>query len=354
MSLDFINIIPLIIIFQSTLFGIVLLTHKGKKSSSNYLLASFLLLLAVQFGLILLRNVYLIERLYDIMNVFGLLYGPVLYLYSASLIFSDFKFKPKFLLHFIPAAIVLVTWFFDLTFNPYTQNIMYVLIVSYIGYSIYRILKYRRVLKNTTAVQHTDLKWLQWILIVFAIILCFDIVEYLFQEIKVVFGITLVHIMVLIMVNWIFYKGLKQPQLFQGVSTRDQSISDEIVHNKVQQTHVEDATKEELNTIIELFNTEKPYTDLGVSLSSLAEQLGMSDRRLSQIINHHFQKNFMTFINDYRIDFAKHRLENPVDPKETILEVMYDVGFNSKSSFNTLFKKNTGLTPSEYKKKFSS
>ncbi|MCB0684696.1 MAG: AraC family transcriptional regulator, partial [Saprospiraceae bacterium] len=48
---------------------------------------------------------------------------------------------------------------------------------------------------------------------------------------------------------------------------------------------------------------------------------------------------------------ARERLANPADPKETILEVMYEVGFNSKSSFNTLFKQQTGLTPSEYKKK---
>jgi len=346
--------ISLIIIFQSTLFGIVLLTHKGKKRVSNCLLASFLLLLAIQFGLILLRNVYVIARLYDIMNVFGLLYGPLLYLYSASLIYRNFIFKPKFLLHFVPPAIVLATWFFNLTFRPYTQIIMYLLIVSYIGYSIYSILKYRKVLKNTRTVQPADLKWLQWMLIVFAIILCFDLVEYLIHEIKVVFGITLVHIMVLIMVNWIFYIGLKQPQIFQGVRTRDLQISDETNQNKVRPSIIEEAKEEELYKIIELFETEKPFTNLGVSLSSLAKQLGMSDRRLSQILNHHFQKNFMTFINDYRIDFAKYRLENPLDSKETIMEVMYDVGFNSKSSFNTLFKKNTGLTPSEYKKKFSS
>ena len=59
----------------------------------------------------------------------------------------------------------------------------------------------------------------------------------------------------------------------------------------------------------------------------------------------------MSFINEYRIKKAMSRLINPIDDKETILEIMYEVGFNSKSSFNTLFKKQTGLTPSEYKKK---
>ena len=57
----------------------------------------------------------------------------------------------------------------------------------------------------------------------------------------------------------------------------------------------------------------------------------------------------MDFINTYRIEKAKERLLHPKDEKETILEVMYEVGFNSKSSFNTVFKKKTGLTPSQYK-----
>jgi len=56
------------------------------------------------------------------------------------------------------------------------------------------------------------------------------------------------------------------------------------------------------------------------------------------------------FINDYRIELAKDRFKNPIDAKETILEIMYDVGFNSKSSFYTIFKQKTGHTPSEYKK----
>jgi AraC-like DNA-binding protein len=55
-------------------------------------------------------------------------------------------------------------------------------------------------------------------------------------------------------------------------------------------------------------------------------------------------------VNRYRIEEAKRLLTNPPDKKITVLEVLYEVGFNSKSSFNTLFKKYTGLTPSEFKK----
>ena len=62
-------------------------------------------------------------------------------------------------------------------------------------------------------------------------------------------------------------------------------------------------------------------------------------------------QNFVGFVNQYRIEMAKDKLRNISDRGETILEIMYDVGFNSKSSFNTLFKQNTGLTPSDFRKK---
>ena len=69
------------------------------------------------------------------------------------------------------------------------------------------------------------------------------------------------------------------------------------------------------------------------------------------MINETVGQNFFDFVNRYRIEEAKKLLANPADKKITVLEVLYEVGFNSKSSFNTLFKKHTGLTPSEFKKK---
>lgn len=62
----------------------------------------------------------------------------------------------------------------------------------------------------------------------------------------------------------------------------------------------------------------------------------------------------MGFINNFRIEKAKFLLSNPKEHEETVLEVMYDVGFNSKSSFFTIFKQKTGLTPSQFKKRHKS
>jgi AraC-like DNA-binding protein len=94
---------------------------------------------------------------------------------------------------------------------------------------------------------------------------------------------------------------------------------------------------------------DKPYLDPDLSLDQLATQLQIKPRVLSQIINETLKKNFFDFVNYYRIEEAKHIFDHPEDPKITVLEVLYQVGFNSKSSFNTIFKKETGLTPSAYR-----
>ena len=92
--------------------------------------------------------------------------------------------------------------------------------------------------------------------------------------------------------------------------------------------------------------------DLAHGLDTLAERMEMHPRKLSELINQGLGKNFMGLINSYRIELAKRRLQSPRDPGETVLEVMYEVGFNSKSSFNTLFKKTTGMTPTAYRNQY--
>jgi AraC-like DNA-binding protein len=102
-----------------------------------------------------------------------------------------------------------------------------------------------------------------------------------------------------------------------------------------------------------LLRNEKPYLDPQVSLSNLSEKLSISTKHLSQVINQSFNKNFFDFVNTYRIQEFQQILTDSRDDKLTVLEVMFQAGFNSKSSFNTAFKKETGLTPTEFRKTIS-
>lgn len=98
---------------------------------------------------------------------------------------------------------------------------------------------------------------------------------------------------------------------------------------------------------------EKPYLDNQLSLRQLAEDLEVNTNYLSQVINERHEKNFFEFINAYRVTELKEKLEDPHNRQFTILSLAFDCGFNSKTTFNTAFKRITGCTPSQYLKQIA-
>ena len=103
----------------------------------------------------------------------------------------------------------------------------------------------------------------------------------------------------------------------------------------------------------QLMMSNEPYLESDLTLSALAKQLGITSNQLSYVINHGFDANFYAYINTFRIDKAKQVLSDKKYDHLSIVGVAFESGFSSKTSFNTIFKKMTGLTPSEYKKKGS-
>ena len=93
----------------------------------------------------------------------------------------------------------------------------------------------------------------------------------------------------------------------------------------------------------------KPYLDPDISLESLSGKVSIPPRILSRIINETYKKNFKGYILEYRLRESMKLLEDPEKRKLTILEILYQVGFNSKSAFNNQFKLYTALTPQEYR-----
>ncbi|RAJ25091.1 helix-turn-helix protein [Gelidibacter algens] len=93
---------------------------------------------------------------------------------------------------------------------------------------------------------------------------------------------------------------------------------------------------------------EKLFVKPELKLSELAQLMDVHPNNLSQVINTFEEKNFYDYINSKRIDFFKKIIKSPESKKYTILSLAFDCGFNSKSSFNKYFKKETNLTPTEY------
>jgi AraC-like DNA-binding protein len=107
-------------------------------------------------------------------------------------------------------------------------------------------------------------------------------------------------------------------------------------------------TAELLDRLGYLMTQEKIYTDMELSLADLSSKLMVSPHQLSEIINEHLRMNFSSYLNGFRVRDAERLLG--ARPDATILEIAFEVGFSSKASFNAHFLKQTGLTPSEYRK----
>jgi AraC-like DNA-binding protein len=116
----------------------------------------------------------------------------------------------------------------------------------------------------------------------------------------------------------------------------------------------DDLARHYLNVVVEAVVNQKMYLNPDLTISMLVEQTGVSRHRLSQVINQKLGKNFNDFVNEYRVEEAKKLLVSPESHYLTNLAIAFEVGFNSKSTFYTVFKKNTGLTPSEFTKIYRS
>ncbi|WP_245551610.1 helix-turn-helix domain-containing protein [Gilvimarinus chinensis] len=303
--------------------------------------------------------------------------GPLLYLFVRSLLYKDFKLRRVHLLHALPVAL----YFFHMLISFYlqsyerremlveTQHIAYsapylyfdaagrFLRVIYALLCLKLVFTYGEQLKNVFAnLNKRDLAWLKVMLVSFlglfswdAVLLTLKLYGYATDN----FDLDLLNIVGLsgyyltfFMLNLLI--GLKFT-LFTSVAAINESSHPPPnpeslpVENKA---YIEDIKASMVRT--------KVYTQPDITIDQLATTLKLPTKRLSQIIKEDFRANFYEFINSYRIEDAKQQLRDPACANKTITEIYYEVGFNSKSVFNTFFKRKEGCTPSQYRSKNSS
>ena len=108
-----------------------------------------------------------------------------------------------------------------------------------------------------------------------------------------------------------------------------------------------------LTSIKQHFTEQHPYLDPDLNLIDLAKKLNMSRAELSEVINLGFGQNFNDFINGYRIEAVKRMFSDNKQKELSLLGIAFDCGFNSKATFNRVFKKITSYSPSDYLKTLS-
>ncbi|MBN1407662.1 MAG: AraC family transcriptional regulator [Calditrichaceae bacterium] len=228
----------------------------------------------------------------------------------------------------------------------------------------------RNIKKIFSSVEKYQLNWLRNITLIISFVLCI----FLLENILILIDINLSHFFSMtsylagFAIYLVGYLGLLKSEVFSSqdiISSFHQVMADNETGleqektGKRQEKYIKsglspEKAKSYLYNLMNLMEAENLYTDSNLSLNQLADKLGVSAHNLSEVINTQRNQNFFDFINQYRIDRVKKDLTDPAKSNLKILSIAFDAGFNSKASFNTIFKKFTGLTPSDYRNKVSS
>ncbi len=376
-----------VVAYQALIFAIILFIFSRKYARSKRILGYYMMLNFIYYlynFFYYTGNFDISSKLYYIILPVVFLLQPFFYLYIKSLTSINFKCSPKQLLHFVPALIVLLMNIFLYSFLTYNEQIQllsfngetsnkilkyylylhnygyhYILSVQalfYFGLIIFTIYKHKKEMSsNFSNTEGIKLDWLIALLLIFITIS--TIQEIIGNIDKVVYDpIARINYNLFYMftISFIGIGGIIQKEIYgKNTSsnvcidfTEDTDIKPE---TKYKNSSLNDEAKKIL--IIKLkkyIEQEKPYLNNDLKLHDISDALETNRQYLSQIINETYNQNFYTLINKLRIEEAKKMFFNKKHKQLSIMGVANTVGFNSKSTFNTLFKKYSGKTPSQF------
>ncbi len=322
--------------------------------------------------------------------IYPLTYGPFLWLYVETLTGHIGRLRPAHLVHFAPFAAVslyqLVTgWVPDMpdpdapNFGLAVRGIGAVNLALLLAYTVAVIWRLRQ--HGRDVVEHfselpgrVTLVWLYWVtLAVFGVFLLLFLGSAL--SLPALLGIHLATLVAFILVLSFF--GLQQNQVFapgtapvaepgrsptlppekaapietQPTTPRAPTgAAEDGASTRYSRSGLTEERAARISQKLETFMREtQPYIDAELTIEKLAKQMGIPRHYLTQVISERHGKNFYLFVNEYRIEAVKAALRAPDGARRTLLDIAYACGFNSKSTFNTAFKRLTGMTPSQYR-----
>ncbi|MDN5203028.1 helix-turn-helix domain-containing protein [Fulvivirgaceae bacterium BMA10] len=361
---------------QAIFLALLLATIKRGKKLANLFLALHVLL----FGIFILMP-EVVASFYKVFPHLIASYFPVMFLLGPSLFFYvvaitevEFKLNKRIFWHLVPLLICFVYLFplyiqtgaykaqlyEQIIFHGVTREFVILWgltashILIYLMISIHHLSRFKIRLKNIKPnADKPNLRWLYKLTIGNAFVWSVYLIWFCAYQ----FGFNLRHfenlqyffsLSMSLFVYTIGYFGLRQPM----------ALLKEEDHIPQKEKYAGTGLSENMKAVyakrlMENMENDRPYRNPELTLTELANVLSMSSHHLSQLINQNFQMNFYDFINNKRVEEAKRILRNPNHTKKTMLEIAFEVGFGSKSTFNAVFKKHTNLTPTEYKRRLA-
>jgi AraC-like DNA-binding protein len=378
-------------ILLSVFFGLQLILNKSLRKKSSYYLSVFLFMLVIVEGVFFFSNIEfeLITNVFlTLMLPALLLLSPLIYIFLAELNRSLMKKdgEGSYYKHFILPGIALtfnaVCFIFVFAFpsgssihNFFKDLLVFstwfgmgvVFVVQNIFYLVIGIKKYYLFHSTVTDIySYKEGVTFQWMKVFLAGYTLFFIGLVIVSVLDLDNYELFLYLDQLAFVGFIGGYGIRKMELFYAIEENSKRF---IVDNENQypnitlNSSVESNEQNEKKTAIDeekfielresllhFVEIDKAYLNSKLSLYDVAEKLGTNYKYVSHIINNSYNKNFLTFINEYRITESKKLLVDKENSQYTIEAIARMAGFHSKSSFNTAFKKITGQTPSEFRK----
>ncbi len=349
-----------------------LLSSKPQKvnQKANFWLTLFVFLVACEFVDDCLAILSLTEKypiFEDLINLPIFLLAPALFLSVSYFTNPQKKFRQIDYLHFLPFVLFL---FLPILFFVFTSELtikndlqangdwigltivilLFTQILAYTFFSLFKIHQHQQHIRLfASATQTIDLAWLQYFLYGVAFLVLLWMSEVFFSG-----NNQYAYLGYFVGVFYLAYFALKQEEIYPFTDKETLEIIEvieeiKLIEEKRQSLFPNFDLLAEKSRLIELMRTAKPYLDNELSLPKLAQMLDISTHELSFLLNGGFEENFYEFVNRYRVEESKHLLKDAKFQHLNMVGIAFEAGFNSKTAFNTTFKRMTGQTPSEFR-----
>lgn len=369
---DFILVTGIII---SVIILFFLLKSKKKKLQKKILVILFSLLLLL--NLHAYASLHKLELLYKstfIVNISIIWFlGPLIFLYIKSVFHDDEGLIRKNVKHFL--SFFIFTFFvglpisiFLLANSPSFEYLQYleknqaplvtlsnIIFIVYISFSFRIFNNYKNLIQHShSGVSKSDLNWIRDLLYGCLIFIVIDIITRWMHEFSISTIIdtgyfTMVSIIMLM--GYLGYHGISQSKILLPDFLSNKGIR--LKKNKSQHSlsnYTQDEITKLSKSLMDVMKLDKMYLNPDLTLGILAESIGITDKKLSTLFNTYLETTFCDYVNSFRINEVKRSLGCIENSKYTLLAIALDCGFNSKASFNRVFKKETGFSPSQYRK----
>jgi AraC-like DNA-binding protein len=368
---DFIEPILYIGISQSFFAGLLIATRRPF-TTANRLMTAWVFLFCIEMIFALVNHTVLEIYAFPFISF---TYGPLLYLYVRHMANPSLKYQPWHTLHFVPFFVFFavsvifrnISFFDDLsgffTIDRFTPLRIIYSACFFLSVTIYSILSFIQIRRHQVHLrdivsftsEKITLNWMKILSITFYV---GYIVIFILGGIDIIAGLVPFDPYILTFIFIAFFSfaysfyAIRQPEMLDyPVVQREED--DFAVHPGAEKYAKSGLRKEQaeayLTKLLSYMDDEKPYLDGDLTIHHLAQKTGIPRHYITEVLNEKYGRNFFTFVNEYRVREVISRINDPKYQHYTILAIAFDAGFNSKSTFNTIFKAYTGNTPSEYR-----